>query len=138
MIKKTIAFTDYDGNQREEDHYFHLNKAELTEMQLEIDGGLTGMIERIIQKKSGPDIIKTFKMLIVRSYGVKSPDGRKFMKSKEIVEDFLQTEAYNNFFMELVTDAQKAAEFLNEILPSDMQQSHDEIAEMAKTATDVN
>ncbi len=118
MLKKTIAFTDYLGNEREEDFYFHLNKAEVTEMQLEIDGGLTGMLERIIQKKSGPDIIKTFKMLIMRSYGVPSPDGRKFMKSKEITEDFLQTEAYNNFFMELVTDAGKAADFIRDILPN--------------------
>ena len=118
MLKKTIAFTDYLGNDREEDFYFHLNKAEVTEMQLEIDGGLTGMLERIIQKKSGPDIIKTFKMLIMRSYGVPSPDGRKFMKSKEITEDFLQTEAYNNFFMELVTDAGKAADFIRDILPN--------------------
>lgn len=118
MLKKTITFTDYLGNEREEDFYFHLNKAEVTEMQLEIDGGLTGMLERIIQKKSGPDIIKTFKMLIMRSYGVPSPDGRKFMKSKEITEDFLQTEAYNNFFMELVTDAGKAADFIRDILPN--------------------
>lgn len=118
MLKKTIAFTDYLGNDREEDFYFHLNKAEVTEMQLEIDGGLTGMLNRIIQKKSGPDIIKTFKMLIMRSYGVPSPDGRKFMKSKEITEDFLQTEAYNNFFMELVTDAGKAADFIRDILPN--------------------
>lgn len=118
MLKKTITFTDYLGNEREEDFYFHLNKAEVTEMQLEIDGGLTGMLKRIIQKKSGPDIIKTFKMLIMRSYGVPSPDGRKFMKSKEITEDFLQTEAYNNFFMELVTDAGKAADFIRDILPN--------------------
>lgn len=118
MLKKTITFTDYLGNEREEDFYFHLNKAEVTEMQLEIDGGLTGMLERIIQKKSGPDIIKTFKMLIMRSYGVPSPDGRKFMKSKEITEDFLQTEAYNNFFMELVTDGGKAADFIRDILPN--------------------
>ena len=135
MLKKTIAFTDYDGNQREEDFYFHLNKAELTEMQLEIDGGLTGMLERIIQKKSGPDIIKTFKMLIIRSYGVKSPDGRKFMKSKEIVEDFLQTEAYNKFFMELVTDSAKAADFLNTIIPDDMQHSPEEIKQIVASAT---
>lgn len=118
MLKKTIAFTDYLGNEREEDFYFHLNKAEVTEMQLEIDGGLTGMLQRIIQKKSGPDIIRTFKMLITRSYGVPSPDGRKFMKSKDLTDDFLQTEAYNNFFMELVTDAGKAAEFVNSILPN--------------------
>ena len=117
MYKKTITYKDYNGEERTEDFYFHLNQAELTKMQLEIPGGLTGMIDRITQRKSGPDIMEVFNTLIERSYGVKSPDGRKFVKSKEILDDFLQTEAYNVFFMELVTSADAASEFFNKIIP---------------------
>lgn len=132
MYKKTITYKDYNGEDRTEDFYFHLNQAELTKMQLEIPGGLTGMIDRITQRKSGPDIMEVFNTLIERSYGVKSPDGRKFVKSKEILDDFLQTEAYNVFFMELVTSADAASEFFNKIIPDMSAFEEKAKAEMAK------
>ena len=132
MYKKTITYKDYNGEERTEDFYFHLNQAELTKMQLEIPGGLTGMIDRITQRKSGPDIMEVFNTLIEKSYGVKSPDGRKFVKSKEILDDFLQTEAYNVFFMELVTSADAAAEFFNQIIPDMSAFEEKAKAEMAK------
>jgi hypothetical protein len=132
MYKKTITYKDYNGEDRTEDFYFHLNQAELTKMQLEIPGGLTGMIDRITQRKSGPDIMEVFNTLIEKSYGVKSPDGRKFVKSKEILDDFLQTEAYNVFFMELVTSADAASEFFNKIIPDMSAFEEKAKAEMAK------
>ena len=132
MYKKTITYKDYNGEERTEDFYFHLNQAELTKMQLEIPGGLTGMIDRITQRKSGPDIMEVFNTLIEKSYGVKSPDGRKFVKSKEILDDFLQTEAYNVFFMELVTSADAASDFFNQIIPDMSAFEEKAKAEMAK------
>ena len=132
MYKKTITYKDYNGEERTEDFYFHLNQAELTKMQLEIPGGLTGMIDRITQRKSGPDIMEVFNTLIEKSYGVKSPDGRKFVKSKEILDDFLQTEAYNAFFMEIVTSADAAADFFNKIIPDMSAFEEKAKAEMAK------
>lgn len=126
MIKKTIAYVDYDGNEREEDFYFNLTKAELTELQLGTSGGLQKMIENIIQTKDIPRIIEIFKKIILASYGEKSADGRRFMKSKEITENFTQTEAYSNLFMELSTDASKAADFISGIIPADLKKDFEE------------
>lgn len=120
MICKTIAYTDYDGNPREEKLYFHLNKAELTEMELSAAGGFAAMIQRIIDAKDGARIIATFKDLLLRSYGEKSPDGRRFIKSPELSKAFSETEAYSILFMELATDADKAAEFVRGVIPADL------------------
>lgn len=116
MLKKTIEFVDYAGNKRVEDHYFNLNKSEATKMELSTTGGLTRMIENIIEAQDNPAIIKIFEDLILKSYGKKSPDGRRFMKSKEISRDFMETEAYDQLFMELITDPKKAAAFVNEVI----------------------
>ena len=123
MFKKTIKYTDFDGNERKEDFYFNLTKAELLEMQLSIDGGLQGHLERIIKTQSQPELIKMFKDIIMRAYGEKSPDGKRFMKSDEIRQNFECTEAYSELFMELATDSDAAAEFINALLPSDLQAS---------------
>ena len=126
MLKKTIAYVDYDGNEREEDFYFNLTKAELTEMQLATTGGFQKMIENIIKTKDVPRIIEIFKKIILASYGEKSPDGRRFMKSQEITENFTQTEAYSKLFMELSTDADKAADFIAGVIPSDLKKEFEE------------
>lgn len=126
MIKKTIAYTDYDGNEREEDFYFNLTKAELTEMQLGTSGGLQKMIENIIKTKDIPRIIEIFKKIILASYGEKSNDGRRFMKSQEITENFTQTEAYSILYMELATDAEKAADFIAGVIPADLKKDFEE------------
>lgn len=117
MYKKKIKFTDYNGIDREEDFYFNLNESEVTKMELRVPGGLTAMMQRIVQKLDAEQIIDTFEELIRRSYGEKSPDGREFRKSPELVERFMQTEAYNKLFMELCTDSKAAAEFFNNIIP---------------------
>ena len=126
MIKKTIAYTDYDGNEREEDFYFNLSKAELTELELSTSGGLQKMIENIIKTKDIPRIIEIFKKIIMLSYGVKSPDGRRFMKSKDLTDEFMQTEAYSILFMELSTDADAAASFISGVIPADLKKEYEE------------
>lgn len=117
MYKKTIAFTDYNGVNREEDFYFNLNESEVMKLEMRVPGGLTAMMQRIVQKMDAQQIIDTFEELIRRSYGEKSPDGREFRKHPELVEKFMQTEAYNKLFMELCTDSKAAAEFFNNIVP---------------------
>lgn len=117
MLKKTITYEDYDGNTRTEDHYFNLTKAEITEMQVSVDGGLTKMIERIIAAKDAKQIVSIFKDIILRSYGVKSPDGRRFIKSQELRDEFSQTEAYVKLFEELSSDTDAAVAFVNGIIP---------------------
>lgn len=120
MIKKTITYTDYNGTERTEDFYFNLNKREITVMELSIKGGLAEMIKRIVDAQDTPAIINVFEDLIQRSYGVKTPDGRGFMKRPEDLEAFMATEAYSQLFMELATDADAAAKFVNGIVPADM------------------
>jgi len=118
MLKKTITYTDYNEVERTEDFYFNLTKAELMEMEMGAVGGLSGMIEKIVSAKDAPAIIKVFKELVLKAYGEKSADGRRFIKSKEISDAFAQTEAYSQLFMELATDADAASKFVNGIAPN--------------------
>ena len=120
MLKKRIAYTDYNGTKREEDFYFNLNKAEIMEMEMSTTGGLTEMINRIIETQDAPSIIKVFKDIIMKAYGEKSPDGKRFVKSQELSESFAQTEAYSELFMELASDSEAASKFVNGIIPADM------------------
>lgn len=122
MLKKTITYTDYNGVERKEDFYFNLTKAEIMEMEMSISGGLTEMINRIVAAQDAPAIIKIFKELILKAYGEKSLDGKRFMKTAEdghrLADDFAQTEAYSQLFMELATDADAASAFVNGIVPN--------------------
>lgn len=122
MIKKTVTFTDYNGVERTEDFYFNLTKAEVTEMELSTTGGLAETIQKIVSAQDSPAIMKIFKDLVLKAYGEKSPDGRRFIKSDDISTAFSQTEAYSQIFMELATDADAAAKFVNGIVPADMAQ----------------
>ena len=117
MLKKTITYTDNNGTEKKEDFYFNLSKAEVMEMEMSTSGGLAQMINKIIETQDSPAIIKIFKDLILKAYGEKSPDGKRFIKSPELSEAFAQTEAYSNLFMELATDADAAAKFVNGITP---------------------
>ena len=119
MLKKNIKYVDYDGNERTEDFYFNLNKAEVIELQLGTVGGLTKTLEKIVQEKDASRIIEYFKTLILKTYGEKSADGRRFIKSQELRDAFEQTEAYSELFMELASNAQMAAEFVNGVLPKE-------------------
>lgn len=132
MFKKTIAYTDFDGVERKEDFYFNLTKAELLEMQMSIDGGLKGYLERIVKTQSQPELVKMFKEIIMKAYGEKSPDGKRFMKSDEIRQNFECTEAYSELFMELATNSDAAAEFINALLPADFKASEAEQQKLLK------
>lgn len=119
MLKKTIKYNDYNGVERNEDFYFNLSQAELMEMEMSTTGGLTETIEKIIKTQDAPAIIKIFKDLVLKAYGEKSADGKRFIKSEELSTAFSQTEAYSILFMELATDADAAAEFIKGIVPAE-------------------
>lgn len=126
MITKKIKYTDYNGVQREENFLFNLSKAELMEMEMGTSGGLTEMIQKIIETQDQPSIIKIFKELVLKAYGEKSADGKRFVKTdvngNPLSTAFSETEAYSILFMELATDAKAAAAFVNGIIPSDLEQ----------------
>lgn len=118
MLKKTITYTDYNDVVRTEDFYFNLSKAEIMEMELTVSGGYSDMVQRIIDAQDFPTIVELWKQLILKAYGEKSPDGKRFIKNDEIRDAFVQTEAYSNLFMELALDADEAAKFVNGIMPA--------------------
>lgn len=120
MITKTITYTDYNGQERTEKFHFNLNKAEIMEMELSETGGLAEKIQKIVDAQDSKEIIKLFKDIVLKAYGEKSDDGKRFIKSEELSNAFSQTEAYSILFMELATDADAAAKFVNGIIPSDV------------------
>ena len=124
MIAKTIKYKDYNGTEREDKFFFNLSKAELTEMELSIQGGLSDMIHGIVEAKNTPEIIKIFKKIILKSYGEKTADGKRFRKTDDngnpLSIAFSETEAYSILFMELANDDEKAAEFINGVMPTDI------------------
>lgn len=133
MIKLPIKYKDYEGVEREELFYFNLNKAELLTMEMEEDGGLKKHLEKIIQAKDAKAIIAEFKKLIKLSYGVKSPDGKRFMKSDELWLEFEQTEAYSELFIKLAMDSKEAAAFVNGVTgnTASMEEINKAVAEMS-------
>ena len=124
MLKKTITYTDYNGVERREDFWFNLSKAELMEMELGVTGGLAEYMRRIVSAQDQPSLIKIFKDIILKSYGEKSADGKRFVKIDEhgvpLSLGFSQTEAYSILFMELSTYDEAAAAFINGIVPADV------------------
>ena len=118
MLTKEITYTDYDGNTRTETHRFNLTTTELMEMQVSVEGGLTKMIERITAAQDAKQIMAVFKDLILRSYGVKSEDGRRFIKSQELRDEFSQTEAYVVLVTELLSSTDAMVAFVNGIIPA--------------------
>ena len=132
MLKKTITYTDYNGVERTEDFYFYLSKADLMEMEMGTTGGFAEMIQKVVNAQDAPAIIKIFKDLILKAYGEKSADGKRFIKNDEIRDAFSQTEAYSQLFMELATDSDAAAKFVNGIVPADVSEKIQNNAETNK------
>lgn len=137
MLTKKIKYTDYNGVAREETFFFNLSKAELMELQMGTTGGLAEMIQRIIDTQNGGEIMRVFKDLILKAYGEKSLDGKRFIKIDEkgnpLSNNFVQTEAYSELFMELATDANAAAAFVAGIIPNDIDLSDSQIPEELRT-----
>lgn len=122
MIKKTIKYTDYNGVERTEDFYFNLNKAEVIEMEVSVEGGYSELIDRIIKTNDNREIVNVLKTIILKSYGEKSIDGKRFMKVDDngnpLYRKFEDTEAFVELYMELANNAKEAAEFINAVIPS--------------------
>lgn len=121
MFKETIAYTDYNGVERTEDFYFNLSKGEIAKMQLAHSGNLADWMKSVIEAKDQQKIVDLFNEIVDMSYGVKSEDGRRFIKTPQVLEEFKQTEAYSDFYFKLVTDAGYASKFVNAIIPADIQ-----------------
>lgn len=137
MLKKTITYEDYDGNTRTEDLYFFISKSELTEMELSTPGGLTKKLESITKSQNGSEIMKVFKDIILKAYGEKADDGRGFIKKRNgvlLAEEFEQTAAYDALFTELLLDPDKAAAFINGIMPKDLIEAANKQNLQAKTS----
>ena len=120
MYKKVIKYTDYNGVEREEPFYFNLNKAELVKWEGSTLGGMRAMYDKIIAAQDKEALISLFETIIQRAYGEKSPDGKRFMKSPDILANFTSTEAYSNLFMELASNDESAAAFMEGIMPADL------------------
>lgn len=120
MLKKTIAYEDFDGNQRTEDHYFNLTEAEITEMELSLNGGLSQLLTKILKENDQKQIIEYFKKIVLMAYGKKSLDGRQFVKNQEIRDEFASTAAYSEIFMELATDSEAASAFIKGVMPKNV------------------
>ncbi len=120
MLKKTITYKDYNGEEATDELFFHLSKAELIEMEMEHEGGMLETLNRIIAAEDNAALIREFKHILLQSYGVRSADGKRFTKNQRLREEFESTEAYSTLFMQLVTDTDAAIEFFNGIVPDDM------------------
>lgn len=119
MLKKTVTYVDFDGNERTEDFFFNLTEQEIAEMELSTEGGLGNFINKAVAAKSQVELIDLFKKLILAAYGVKSADGRRFVKNDAVREDFMSTQAFSDIYMELVQDSEKASAFFNGIVPKE-------------------
>lgn len=120
MLKKTIKYKNFNDEWEEEDFFFHLSKAELVELEASHEDGLASAMQRIVDANDTKSIIAEFKKIIMQSYGIKSSDGKRFVKNQTIREAFESSEAYSTLFMELVTDTDAAIEFMNGIIPGDL------------------
>ena len=120
MLKESIAYTDFNGEERTEEFYFNLTKAELVELETSMHDGLSEAIKRIVAEDNQENIVKIFKEIILKAYGVKSIDGRRFVKNQEIRDDFAASEPYSVLFMKLATDTEAATAFINGIVPADL------------------
>ena len=132
MIKKTVTYTDFNGNERTEDFYFNLTQVELAELDLGVSGvsgGLLGLLKKIVREKDQRQIVEYFKKIVLMAYGEKSVDGRRFVKSEEIRNGFAPTEAYSKIFMELAQDADAAAKFVNGIMPKEVVEEAKKLSE---------
>jgi hypothetical protein len=119
MLKKAIKFTDFNGNEQVEEAYFHLSKVDIIEMEAGKSGGLEAHIKRVVDTKDNAEIVSVFKEIILSSYGVKSEDGRRFIKEPQATKEFSQSAAFDELYVEIATDANKAAAFIKGVLPNE-------------------
>lgn len=138
MYVKEIEYTDFNGVARKEKFYFNLTKAEILDMELGKTGGLTEYIQKIIAAQDTPAIMGLFKTLLLKSYGVKSDDGRRFIKNDQVREDFEQTQAFSDLYMLLAINDEEASKFVNSIIPEDMRTSAEQKAKFVENIVPSN
>jgi hypothetical protein len=135
MLKKSITFTDFNGQEQTEEHYFNLTKAEILEMEMTgPNNSFHDHLQSVMKSENGQLIMDAFKSILFKSYGIKSDDGKRFIKSDQITLDFSHSGAYDVLFVELVTDAGKAAEFINGLVPAELAQAAASQAEDVRVA----
>ncbi len=117
MLKKTVSYVDYNGEPTTEDLYFNLTSSELMDIETEFEGGFSATAMAAYEKKDSNVMWKIFKTLLHKSYGQKSPDGKRFIKNDELLSEFVQSIAYNVILNEFVSDINKAEEFMAGIMP---------------------
>lgn len=123
MLKQDITYTDLDGNRVTETFYFHMNKMEVLELEVEFPGGLGEYLRRIKDANDGKKILAAFREVIGRTIGRRSEDGKHFIKNDQIRDEFMGSDAYSELIFHLATDAKAGAEFMNAVVPGDLQQS---------------
>lgn len=128
MFVKQVKYTNLNGLEVEENVYFNLTKSEVMEMELKVDGTYSEKLETIFKKKNIPLLIKYIKEILLAAYGVKSDDGNRFYKNDKVREDFLASPAFDEIYYELLTDADKAAEFVQKIMPVEISDAEVEAA----------
>ena len=128
MIKKTVTYTDYNGVERTESFYFHFSEAEILDMEMSTEGGFAERVRRIVDAKQQTELLKVIKQFVYDAYGVKSDDGKRFIKNDEVKTAFIESPAYSKIFMEMLGDDKIAAEFVNGVVPANMK---DELAKIA-------
>lgn len=131
MIKRPISYTNFDGQPKTKEVYFHISLAEMVEMEASVPGGFRANLMKIIEAEDAEAIVNAVKQFILMAYGQKSQDGESFVKTEQGRIDFSQTAAYQSLFMELATDADKAGDFINGIFPPELVAAAQ--AEQAKT-----
>jgi hypothetical protein len=136
LLKKTITYEDFNGETTSEELFFHLSKAELVELEMSHEGGLSASLQKIVDSQDGKAIIAEFKSIILNSYGKRSEDGRRFIKNQTMRDEFESSEAYSTLFMELVTDTDAAIEFINGVIPKGMAEEAERVSQ-APTLTAV-
>lgn len=120
MYLKKMKYTDFNDNEREETFCFHLSQADLVKLEANFDGGFEAYATRLVEARSSKDLVNVLEDLIARSYGVKSLDGKQFIKNKEVLEEFKQCPAYSDLFIQLLTDDKAAEDFILGIMPKDV------------------
>ena len=126
MFSRTFEYTGYDGQPHKDTWWFNLSEAELYKLELSNLGGMNGMMNRLLRESKPGEIVEVFESLILSAVGERSVDGRKFIKNQEIRDDFYQSKAYSDLFVELVSSGEKLAEFLKGAIPAEV------AAELAK------
>ena len=120
MYKKTISYSDFDNNIVSKEFYFNLSKVELLNMEKNYPGGYGAMLRKIVDADDKNAMIDVVEQLVLDSYGVKSEDGTRFIKSKQLREEFEQTEAYSELVYEILSDDKAATAFLQGIIPASL------------------